>query len=167
MRLENFDYILPEELIAQHPAVTRDASRLMRLDRQTGKISSGQFPEIVDSFVAGDVLVLNDTRVRPARILGTKESGGRRAVGATPGSIIGMIIQESVALTSIAGYAGLVAGVVTLEVVSTGIGEGFRENVSFASELQAHGAVTSPCRMDIWLVVVHRACGLWTDSSLP
>ncbi len=77
MQLENFDYILPEELIAQHPAATRDASRLMRLERLAGKISSGCFPDIVNSFVAGDVLVLNDTRVRPARLLGTKESGGK------------------------------------------------------------------------------------------
>lgn len=77
MQLENFDYVLPEELIAQRPAATRDASRLMRLDPHTGKIFSGCFPDIIDSFVAGDVLVLNDTRVRPARLLGTKESGGQ------------------------------------------------------------------------------------------
>lgn len=50
----------------------------------------------------------------------------RRAVGATPTSIIGMIIQESVALTSIAGYAGLVAGVGTLEIVAAAVGEGSR-----------------------------------------
>ncbi len=77
MQLENFDYILPEELIAQYPAATRDASRLMRLERRAGKISSGCFPDIINSFVAGDVLVLNDTRVRPARLLGTKKSGGQ------------------------------------------------------------------------------------------
>jgi S-adenosylmethionine:tRNA ribosyltransferase-isomerase len=77
MLLENFDYTLPEELIAQHPAATRDASRLMCLEPQTGKISTGLFSGIVDSFVAGDLLVLNDTRVRPARLLGTKESGGQ------------------------------------------------------------------------------------------
>ena len=77
MQLSDFDYSLPEELIAQYPAQARDASRLMRLERSTHKISVGRFPEIVDAFQAGDLLVLNDTRVRPARLLGTKESGGR------------------------------------------------------------------------------------------
>ncbi len=77
MLLENFDYSLPEELIAQHPAATRDASRLMRLEPQVGKITSGLFPDITNAFVEGDLLVLNDTRVRPARLLGTKESGGQ------------------------------------------------------------------------------------------
>jgi putative ABC transport system permease protein len=56
----------------------------------------------------------------------TKEIGVRRAVGASPSSVIGMIVQESVALTSIAGYAGVVAGVVVLEIVSTVIGDGGR-----------------------------------------
>jgi len=77
MLLENFDYRLPEELIAQHPAAARDASRLMRVEPQAGKITSCRFPDIIDAFVAGDLLVLNDTRVRPARLLGTKESGGQ------------------------------------------------------------------------------------------
>ncbi len=77
MQLENFDYSLPEQLIAQHPATTRDASRLMRLECLSGKIDSGYFVDIADSFVAGDLLVLNDTRVRPARILGAKPSGGQ------------------------------------------------------------------------------------------
>lgn len=77
MQLTDYNYTLPDELIAQHPAEARDASRLMRLDRDRKKISSGLFPEIVDSFVAGDLLVINDTRVRSARLLGTKASGGQ------------------------------------------------------------------------------------------
>jgi S-adenosylmethionine:tRNA ribosyltransferase-isomerase len=77
MRLEDFDYLLPDELIAQHPAATRDASRLMRLALRSRSISTGRFPEIVESFVAGDLLILNDTRVRPARLLGQKETGGQ------------------------------------------------------------------------------------------
>lgn len=77
MRLDDFDYTLPEELIAQHPTAQRDASRLMRLEPGSQRITTGLFSQITDAFDAGDLLVLNDTRVRPARLLGHKESGGR------------------------------------------------------------------------------------------
>jgi len=77
MQLESFDYVLPDELIAQHPAARRDASRLMCLERRSKTITTADFPDIVSSFVAGDLLILNDTRVRPARLLGRKESGGQ------------------------------------------------------------------------------------------
>ncbi len=77
MQLTDFDYSLPEELIAQHPAKVRGASRLMRLERYSQKITCGLFSGIVDFFAAGDLLVLNDTRVRPARLLGKKVSGGQ------------------------------------------------------------------------------------------
>ncbi len=73
----DFDYHLPPELIAQHPAPRRDSSRLMvvnRARRAWRHTTFGEFPEILD---AGDVLVLNDTRVFPARLLGRKASGGR------------------------------------------------------------------------------------------
>ncbi len=77
MQLEDFDYVLPEELIAQHPTGQRDASRLMRLDRQNRRIATGEFKDIAEAFEEGDLLVINDTRVRPARLLGQKESGGQ------------------------------------------------------------------------------------------
>ncbi|NCP78672.1 MAG: tRNA preQ1(34) S-adenosylmethionine ribosyltransferase-isomerase QueA [Desulfuromonadales bacterium] len=77
MRLSDFDYLLPPELIAQHPAATREASRLMHVDSRLAKISTGRFRDIADYFSAGDLLVINDTRVRPARLLGHKESGGQ------------------------------------------------------------------------------------------
>ena len=77
MRLTDFDFALPQELIAQKPADRRDASRLMVLDRTEGTINEAAFPEISRYFRAGDLLVLNDTRVIPARLLGVKESGGR------------------------------------------------------------------------------------------
>jgi len=77
MRLDDFDYILPEELIAQHPAERRDGSRLLVLDRNATKVSHFNFTDIVDSFRCGDCLVLNDTRVIPARLQGQKQSGGR------------------------------------------------------------------------------------------
>jgi len=77
MHLDAYDYALPEELIAQFPAERRDASRLMVLDRSRRSIREELFPAIVDVFQPGDVLVLNDTRVIPARLLGHKESGGQ------------------------------------------------------------------------------------------
>ncbi len=77
MLLDEFDYELPEELIAQFPAEQRDASRLMCLQRDTGFVTCGQFTDIPDYFKEGDVLVLNNTRVIPARLLGNKPSGGK------------------------------------------------------------------------------------------
>jgi len=73
-----FDYPLPEDLIAQEPTEERSASRLMVVDRETKKIQHRRFPDILDYLGAGDVLVLNDTRVRPARLIGTKEGTGAR-----------------------------------------------------------------------------------------
>ncbi len=77
MLLDEFDYDLPEELIAQFPAEQRDASRLMCLQRDTGFVSCRQFTDIPDYFKEGDVLVLNNTRVIPARLLGSKATGGK------------------------------------------------------------------------------------------
>jgi S-adenosylmethionine:tRNA ribosyltransferase-isomerase len=77
MRLSDFDYDLPEGQIAQVPAPRREDSRLMVLQRADRSVTTGLFPGIVDYFRPGDVLVLNDTRVIPARLLGVKESGGR------------------------------------------------------------------------------------------
>lgn len=77
MRLTDFDYALPAELIAQQPAERRDASRLLVLDRANGSCRSDWFSHIASYFRPGDVLVRNDTRVIPARLLGRKDSGGR------------------------------------------------------------------------------------------
>ncbi len=77
MHLNDFDFDLPEELIAQEPLAERTGSRLMVLDRATGDLTIGGFSDIVDHFSSGDVLVINDTRVIPARLLGRKESGGK------------------------------------------------------------------------------------------
>ncbi|MGZ5479101.1 MAG: tRNA preQ1(34) S-adenosylmethionine ribosyltransferase-isomerase QueA [Candidatus Aminicenantales bacterium] len=70
LRVSDFDYDLPPELIAQHPLPHRDDSRMMVIDRRTGTIRHGQFREFAGSMNAGDVLVLNDTRVLPARLWG-------------------------------------------------------------------------------------------------
>lgn len=73
MQLDDFDYDLPEELIAQIPLEQRDQSRLLVLDKNTGNIEHHHFNELVNYLEKGDVLVLNDTRVIPARIIGIKE----------------------------------------------------------------------------------------------
>lgn len=74
MNTNDFDYYLPEELIAQTPLKDRSASRLLVLDKKTGDISHHNFKEIVNYLDENDVLVLNDTKVIPARLFGIKES---------------------------------------------------------------------------------------------
>ena len=77
MNTEEFDYYLPEELIAQHPLEDRAASRLLILDKNTGEYKDETFRNIKNYLKPGDCLVLNDTRVIPARLYGTKkETGG-------------------------------------------------------------------------------------------
>lgn len=73
MKVEDFDYYLPEELIAQTPLVKRDESRLLVLDKETGEVEHKKFYDIIDYLNPGDTLVLNDTKVLPARLIGTKE----------------------------------------------------------------------------------------------
>jgi S-adenosylmethionine:tRNA ribosyltransferase-isomerase len=76
MLVKEFDYHLPQELIARYPASERDASRLMLLDRSSGAVSEDIFGHLGAYLFPGDLLVMNDTRVIPARLFGTKESGG-------------------------------------------------------------------------------------------
>jgi S-adenosylmethionine:tRNA ribosyltransferase-isomerase len=77
MLVKDFDYHLPDELIARYPAPERDLSRLMLLDRAQGTITDGLFRNISDYLKPGDLLVLNDTRVIPARLCGHKTTGGK------------------------------------------------------------------------------------------
>ena len=76
MKTKDFYYDLPEELIAQTPLEKRDTSRLMVLDRETGQVSHRHFFDIVDYLKPGDCLVMNDSRVLPARLLGHRPTGG-------------------------------------------------------------------------------------------
>ena len=76
-RIEEYDYELPVELIAQEPAVKRDESRLLCVKRQTGEIVNYRFFELPSLLKAGDLLVVNDAKVVPARIYGHKETGGQ------------------------------------------------------------------------------------------
>lgn len=76
MKLSQFKFKLPAELIAQHPSENRDECRLMVLDTRTGEISHHLFKEIINYFDEGDVMVFNDTKVFPARLYGNKEKTG-------------------------------------------------------------------------------------------
>ncbi|MBF0814119.1 tRNA preQ1(34) S-adenosylmethionine ribosyltransferase-isomerase QueA [Staphylococcus sp. mip270_02] len=78
MDIEAFDYHLPESLIAQTPLKNRDESRLLILGRQSGNIEHQQFKNVIDYLESGDTLVLNDTRVMPARLFGLKEETGAK-----------------------------------------------------------------------------------------
>lgn len=75
-----YHYELPEELIAQHPITPRDASRLMIIKRETGEITESTFGALYDILHSGDGLIFNDTRVVPARLLGTRKHGGKTEV---------------------------------------------------------------------------------------
>ena len=76
MRLSDFNYELPEELIAQDPLEKRDNSRLMVLHRATGELEHKHFYDVIDYLNPGDCLVINDTKVIPARLMGAKEGTG-------------------------------------------------------------------------------------------
>ena len=79
MRTDDFDYELPERCIAQEPAPVRDACKMLAMDRATGAIEDRIFRDIYDYLQPGDVLVANDTRVLPARLLGAKRGTGGAA----------------------------------------------------------------------------------------
>ena len=78
MKLSNFNYDLPKELLAEYPSDQRDESKLMILNRDTQKIEHKLFKDIIDYFDDGDVFILNDTKVFPARLMGNKEKTGAR-----------------------------------------------------------------------------------------
>ena len=77
MKKSDFNYLLPEALIAQKPLAERDASRLLCMDRHTGRISDRLFTDFIDLINQRDVLIFNDTKVIPARLFGNKQSGGK------------------------------------------------------------------------------------------
>lgn len=78
MKLSNFNYTLPQELLAEFPAESRDESRLMVVNRKDGTIEHKLFKDLIDYFDEGDVMVLNNTKVFPARLYGNKEKTGAR-----------------------------------------------------------------------------------------
>lgn len=78
--LTDYRYDLPEGLIAQKPADQRDQSRLLRMDRNTGRLSHHKFQDIYEFLCPSDVLVINNTQVIPARLTGKKDTGGKAEV---------------------------------------------------------------------------------------
>lgn len=139
MKTSDFDYELPQEYIAQHPIEPRDASRLLVLGRQDGDIEHAFFKDVGHYLNAGDVLVLNETRVIPARLYGNKvPSGGRveilllRQVERDTWEVLvgGKGLMEGRKI-QIAGEGGLEA-----EVVS--VLNGSRRLVRFAPGMEAH-----------------------------
>lgn len=80
MKLRDFSYTFPEKLIALHPADPRDSARLMLLNRQDDSLTHKIFHDIIDDFLPGDVLVMNDSRVFPARLLTTRPGGGKQEI---------------------------------------------------------------------------------------
>lgn len=78
MKLSQFKFNLPENLIAQYPVEERDTVRMMVVHKKTGEIEHRHFRDIIEYFDDGDVMVFNDTRVFPARLYGNKEKTGAR-----------------------------------------------------------------------------------------
>ncbi|HUP29461.1 MAG TPA: tRNA preQ1(34) S-adenosylmethionine ribosyltransferase-isomerase QueA [Usitatibacter sp.] len=95
MRLSDFDYALPAELIAQHPAPERTASRLLHVDGARGILADLRFTDLVTLLAPGDLLVVNDTRVIKARLHGRKDSGGEVEV------LVERIVDERRALAQV------------------------------------------------------------------
>lgn len=108
MDVDLFDFLLPQEQVAQEPAARRDASRLMVLPRDQGGVRHHTFANLPDLLRAGDLLVLNDTRVVPARLGATRPSGGRVEI---------LVLPEAVADEGDAASAGEAATASTVERV--------------------------------------------------
>ena len=151
MRLKDFDYFLPEELIALEPPQQREAARLLAVDKSSGVLVDSAILSLPDFLKKGDLLVFNDTRVIPARLFGKKRSGGRveiflvrRAVGeseewsalirSSKPPRIGTVIDLADGVTAaVTGTAGEGAWLVR-----------FSDAGDFAAWLEQHGAVPLP-----------------------
>src|SRR6266705_2956833 len=146
LSIEDFDYELPSRLIAQHPSQARSASRLLRVG--AGTIADHHFSELPDMLAPGDLLVLNDTKVIKARLLGKKETGGRIEV------LIERLLSEREALAQI--HAGRPAkpgstlhltgglNVRVLGRVDEFYHLSFPEGASVLEQLERHGSVPLP-----------------------
>jgi len=148
MRLDDFDFELPKELIAQFPAPQRTASRLLHLDGVTGAVSDRRFRDIVELVSPSDVMVFNDTRVIKARLAGRKKTGGKVEV------LVERILAGDHAYAQVRashppreGSTLLLAGAIEATVIERR-GEFFELRFENCSDvltlLQKHGAVPLP-----------------------
>src|SRR5690554_2917143 len=106
MQLSDFDYKLPDDLIARYPGESRSGSRLLCLDRRSGEVSHRVFRDILNLIEPGDLLVFNDTRVLPARLFGRKATGGRVEV------LIERVLSDREALAQVRASKSPKAGMV-------------------------------------------------------
>ncbi|MFC4701914.1 tRNA preQ1(34) S-adenosylmethionine ribosyltransferase-isomerase QueA [Glaciecola siphonariae] len=95
MKISDFDFELPEDLIAKYPAKERTSSRMLKLNGNTGEVVHGQFTDILDLLESGDLLIFNNTRVIPARLFGQKSSGGKVEV------MLERVLNDNTALSHI------------------------------------------------------------------
>ena len=95
MKKSDFNYQLPQQLIAQKPLVNRSDSRLLCMNKKTGKLEDKSFNKFLDLINSNDLLVFNDTKVIPARLFGKKQTGGKIEI------LIERIIDESHAIAHI------------------------------------------------------------------
>jgi S-adenosylmethionine:tRNA-ribosyltransferase-isomerase (queuine synthetase) len=107
MKLSDFDFNLPEELIANYPEENRDECRLMVVHRSTGLIEHKMFRDVLDYFDEGDVMIMNNTRVFPARMYGNKEKTGLKlkfsyCVNSTVKVFCGMSLSTPLARSALA-----------------------------------------------------------------
>ncbi|WP_415892632.1 tRNA preQ1(34) S-adenosylmethionine ribosyltransferase-isomerase QueA [Neptuniibacter sp. PT8_73] len=95
MQVKDFHFELPEELIASFPLEQRSASRLLSVNGDSGELNHGQFTDVLELIQPGDLMIFNDTRVIPARLFGTKESGGKVEV------LVERVLDDKRALTHV------------------------------------------------------------------
>jgi S-adenosylmethionine:tRNA ribosyltransferase-isomerase len=148
MKLDDFDYDLPPELIAQTPAPRRTASRLLHLDGVSGALHDLQFPDVLELIAPEDVIVMNDTRVIKARLMGRKKTGGR--VEVLVERVLGhdeVLVQMRVSHPPAEGSSIVLADAVEATVVERR-GSFFRLRFEGCDDvfavLERHGAVPLP-----------------------
>ena len=152
MKLSDFNFTLPEHLIAKYPTKTRTASRLLKLDGKTGETEHCMFNDMLSLVESGDLLVFNNTRVIPARLLGVKETGGQVEV------LIERILGDNTALAHVRASKAPKPGThLTLEGKVNVVVEGrqdalfilkFEHEESVLSLLEAHGHMPLPPYID-------------------
>lgn len=152
MKITDFDFDLPEALIAKYPAQKRSASRMLKLNGNTGQVQHGKFTDILNLVNEGDLLIFNNTRVIPARLFGHKQSGGKVEV------LLERVLSDNTALAHMKSSKSPKAGaLITLEggLEATVLGrQGALFHLSFTGDdnifdlLEAHGHMPLPPYID-------------------